>query len=470
MNPLLTVQYDTGITLAIPNQLVPNVVTYLAKDFPLATSTFTVENGLDFDAATPGIVMIGSVAGETTEKRVISAKTASTLAMSTPSDFAHNRGEAITQIAYDQVEISTSSSSNGTFAVLTTVEFQWTAQTTVYQHTAGTTATYYRIRYKNSSTGIFSAYSNGGVGVSSATFDYTTVAALIQSVRTSVGNTTQTDDFFIQQINDARKILNEEFAYGRVNEWRQQFEYPLQMLAGRNYIDLPSDMEVTNTNRSMLNARYSRQSVAANLPIKYLDKRAFNNVNYQNRPSILTTQAAVSATSLVFDKTNTTYSSAGTGDFPANGTIFAATNDPTESIITIVYTGNNLLTNTLTGVTGVTRILPAGTQIWAFPSFTYAYWFTVYAGKMWLDKPIPTSLQGKNMYVDYYKKLVDIQYTSDPIPEPYRDIYKNYLRFAVKRRRDDQIGADDEDYKRFIAAAENVLGNPYTGQDIIIIT
>lgn len=470
MNPLLTVVYDTGITLSIPNQLIPTVTTYLAKDFPATSSTFTVENGTDFDASTPGVVLFGALAGETTEKRILQSKAATSLVTTASTDFSHNRGEPVTQIAYDQIEISTASSSNGSFSVLATVDFQWTTLTTVYQHSAGTTGTFYRIRYKNSQTGIFSSYSNGGNGVSSATFDSTTVAALINSVRTAVGNTTQTDQFFIEQLNDARKILNEEFGYGRANEWRQKFEYPLQMLAGRNYIELPEDIEINTTNRSVLNARYSRQSVAANLPIKYLDKRAFNNVNYQNRPSILTTDAAISATSLVFDKSSTTYDSAGTGDFPASGTVFAATNDPTESIITIQYTGNNLLTNTLTGVTGVTRALPAGTQIWAFPSFTYAYWFTIYDGKMWLDKPIPTSLQGKNMYVDYYKKLVDLEYTSDTIPEPFRDIYKNYLRFAIKRRRDDQIGTDDEDYKRFIAAAENVLGNPYTGQDIIVIT
>lgn len=468
MNPLLTVQYNTGITLTIPNQLNYSNSTYFSKDQVAGVNSLTVLNGLDFTATT-GIVLIGSLGTETAERRTVNTVAANAITITSGISFTHSRGEVINQIAYDQVIIETASTSTGSFSVLATIDFQWTGLNSIYQHTAGTTGTYYRIKYYNSVTLVSSAYSNGGVGVSSATFDSTTMAALIQSVRSSVGNTTQTDQFFIDQLNDARKILNEEFGYGRVNEWRQQFDYPVQMLAGRNYIVLPTDIEVNTTNRYVLNARYSRQSVAANLPMKYVDKRSFNTYNYQNRYTTLTTAVTSGTTTLVFDRTNTTYNSAGTGDLPAAGTIFAATNDPTESIITITYTGNNLSTNTLTGVTGVTRNLPAGCQIWAYPSFTYSYWFTVYDGKMWLDKPVPGSLQGKNMYLDYYKKIVDIQYTSDQIPEPYRDIYKNYMRFAIKRRRDDQIGTDDEDYKRFIAAADNVLGNPYTGQDQIVI-
>lgn len=469
MNPLLTVQYNTGITLTIPNQLVYSSSTYFSKDQPSGQTTVTVLNGLDFTATT-GVVLLGALGSEYAERRVLGASVAAgSLQLASATSFAHNRGEVINQIAYDQVVIETATSSTGSFSVLATIDFAWTGLNTLYQHTAGTTATYYRIKYLNSATSVASPYSNGGVGVSSATFDSTTMAALINSVRSSVGNTTKSDQFFIDQLNDARKILNEEFGYGRVNEWRQQFDYPLQMLAGRSYIDLPADIEVNTTNRYVLNARYSRQSVAANLPLKYVDKRSFNTYNYQNRYTTLTTAANSGATTLVFDRTNTTYKSAGTGDLPASGTIFAATDDPSQSIITITYTANNVSTGTLTGVSGVTRNLPAGCQIWAYPTFTYAYWFTVYDGKMWLDKPIPAALQGKNMYIDYYKKLVDINYTSDTIPEPYRDIYKNYMRFAIKRTRDDQIGTDDEDYKRFIAAANNVLGNPYTGQDQIVI-
>lgn len=468
MNPLLTVQYNTGITLTIPNQLVYTNTSYFSKDQISGLNSLTVLNGLDFTATT-GLVLLGALGSEFAERRIVNTVAASTVAVTLATSFAHNRGEPISQIAYDQVVIETASSSTGSFSVLATIDFQWTQQNSVYQHTAGTSATYYRIKYYNSATSVSSSYSNGGVGVSSATFDSTTVAALIQSVRSAVGNTTQTDQFFIEQINDARKILNEEFGYGRVNEWRQQFDYPVQMLAGRNYIDLPTDIEVNTTNRYVLNARYSRQSVAANLPMKYVDKRAFNTYNYQNRYTTLTTAATIGATSLVFDRSNTTYKSAGTGDLPASGVLFVATDDASQTIMQVAYTANNVVTGTLTGVTGVTRNIPAGAQIWAYPVFTYAYWFTVYDGKMWLDKPVPTALQGKNMYLDYYKKIVDINYTSDPIPEPYRDIYKNYMRFAIKRRRDDQIGTDDEDYKRFLAAADNVLGNPYTGQDQIVI-
>ncbi len=546
MNPLLTVQYNTGITLTIPNQLVYSASTYFSKDQALASNSLNVLNGFDFTAST-GVILIGAVGAESTERRTVNTAAANVITVTAVTDFAHNRGEVINQIAYDQVVIESASSSTGTFSTLATLFFSWTALNTIYQHTAGLTSTYYRIKYFNSVTSVSSAYSNGGIGVSSATFDSTTVAALIQSVRESSGNSTKTDQFFIGQINDARKVLNEELGFGRVNEWRQQFEYPIQMLAGNNYVALPSTIEVNTTNRYLLNARFARQSVAASLPLKYVDKRSWNSWAWLNRFSTTT------AIQLTDGVTSTTLPLSSTGDFPTSGTVYIATTKPNQSVITATYTGNLLNSNILTGVTGITRsigtftvtlaspgvftianhgliagdiisftttgalptglaigtayyiistgltasqfqvsltlggtavntsvsqsgvhtayaALPVGTQVSAYPNATFPYTYTVYAGNIWFNSTIPTSLQGKNLYIDFYTKIVDLNYTSDVIPEPHRDVYKNYMRFAIKRSRDDSIGTDDEDYKRFIAAAAVVLGNPWTGQSNIVIT
>jgi len=151
-----------------------------------------------------------------------------------------------------------------------------------------------------------------------------------------------------------------------------------------------------------------------------------------------------------------------------------ATSDPTQLIMNVSYTSNNLVTNTLTGVTGVTRNIPANTQVWAYSTFSVPYFFTVFEDnlgvpKLWFDRPIPNGLQGKNLYLDYYKKIEDINFLSDVVPEHYRDIYKDYMKFAIKRRRDDSLGEDDQDYKKFMRGIANILGNPYTGQTQIII-
>ena len=109
-------------------------------------------------------------------------------------------------------------------------------------------------------------------------------------------------------------------------------------------------------------------------------------------------------------------------------------------------------TNTLTGVTGVTRNISAGTQFWLNPVTAIPSVYTVWNGVLYFDRPIPQSLQGKNVFIDYYKKITDITNTLETIPEHFRDVYKHYLKYAVKKRRDDNVGEKDPDYQMFLRA------------------
>lgn len=439
--------------------------TYLSKDYVAASTSFTVENTEQFTAAN-GLVVFGMIGTSNAELiPVLSSKTATVLNMGSGCTFAHSRGEPVSQVTYNKVVIESSTSATGTFSVIATIDLQWSSDKTSYNDTTGTSATYYRQRFYNSVTGIYSDYSNGGVGVSQNDLGPTTVSSIVLSVRKAVGNTELNDDFFISALNDARRIADTSFGYGRMNEWRQVFEYPIQMLAGTNYVTLPTNIDFSETNRTLLAARFARQSVAANIPVKYVDKREWNQRAYLNRYSTTTGQVLSGATSITL---------VSTGDFGATGSISVATDDPTQTIMTVTYTGNNLLTNTLTGVAGVTRNVPAATQCWAYSTFSVPYFFTVFEDnlgvpKLWFDRPVPNGLQGKNIYLDYYKKIEDMVFMSDVIPEHYRDVYKDYLKFAIKRRRDDSIGMDDQDYKNFMAGLANIMGNPYTGQMQIVI-
>lgn len=458
MIPLLTVDHNTGNTIKIQNFFESLYTSYLLGDSISGITTLQTVNGSLFTTTNP-YLLIGNFGSDTAELRSISSSTATTVVVSSGTSFAHAQGEPLSNVRYNQVVIESSSTETGTYTVLATVTIDWTMPDIIYQHGAGLSTTWYKIRFLNSGATVYSDYSEA---VAATSFGATTAGYLISRARSQMGDTTGiTDTFLVGALNDAREIVNTDYGFGRVNEWRQQFEYPIQMLAGRNYVALPTDIDFSETNRTVLNARYARQSVAANLPIQYVDKRRWNNLAYQNQYSTTTGTVAISATSLPLTST---------GDFPSSGTVFAATDSPTQSIITITYTGNNLATNTLTGVTGVTRALPADCQVWGYSTFAYPYFFTVYAERLWFDRPIPTSLQGKNLYIDYYKKIVNIEYLNDVVPEHFRNIYINYLKFAIKKKRDNTLGTDDEDYKRFDAGIKAVLGNPYTGQFQIVIT
>lgn len=438
---------------------------FLSKDLVASSTSIPVENTEQFVVAN-GLALLGMVGAANAELvPVISSKTTTGLVLGSATSFSHQRGEPISQVTYNKVIIESSTSATGTFTVLATIDLQWSSDKTSYVDNNGTSSTYYRQRFYNSVTNKYSDYSNGGVGVSQNDLGPTTAASLILSVRKAVGNTDLPDEFFISAINDARRIIDTNFGFGRLNEWRQVFEYPIQMLAGTNFVTLPSNIDFSETNRALLAARFARQSVAANIPIKYVDKREWNQRAYLNRYTTVPNQVLSGATSMTL--TNS-------GDFPSAGTVMVATDDPTQLIMSVTYTGNNLLTNTLTGVSGITRNIPATTQVWAYSTFSVPYFFTVFEDnlgvpKLWFDRPIPNGLQGKNLYIDYYKKIEDIVFLSDVIPEHYRDLYKEYLKFAIKRRRDDSLGEDDENYKMFMRGIANVLGNPYTGQTQIIV-
>ena len=149
--------------------------------------------------------------------------------------------------------------------------------------------------------------------------------------------------------------------------------------------------------------------------------------------------------------------------------MFVATEDPTQSILTVTYTGNNLLTNTLTGCTGITRNISDNVQVFNYNITAYPYFYTVFDGRIWFDRAIPQSLQGKMCYVDYYKKIEPMVFLTDVIPEHYRAVYADYLKFAIKRRRDDNLGENDPDFKRFKNGLDVIFNNPWTGQTQIVI-
>ncbi len=79
-------------------------------------------------------------------------------------------------------------------------------------------------------------------------------------------------------------------------------------------------------------------------------------------------------------------------------------------------------------------------------------------------------MQGGNLYIDYYKKIDEVENLSQELPEHYREIYKWYLRYAIKYRKDTSVGSDDPDLKKFESLVQALFNNLYTGQDTTIIT
>ena len=469
--PNITIRHSIGNVIEIPNEFNSSVFTYLANNFAIGATALAVDNAIDFVNGNT-ITVLGSVGAENCEFGYASARTDTTITVAATKQ-PHSRGDLVTQVNYDQVVISKSATIDGVYATLATLPLFLTQQKTVQFDAVGLISDFYRVQWRNSVTSTLSPLSEP---VSVLTYPKDSAGQIISSVLKAIG-VAENDpkintQFCISSLNDAREYVRMKL-FGIRHAWLAKFEFPIKVLAGSNFVLLPTDIDFEETDRATLAARFIRGNVLAPFNLRYIDKRSWNQLAFNVGGSTTVGSTGIAAT---------TISLVSSGDFPlasgSSGVAYVATTEFNQTMLQIAYTGVNLVTNTLTGVTGITRIIPTGTQVWVTPSVSQPMTYTVYSdgtekdsrGRIVFDRILPDSLQGNNLYIDYYKKFVQVEDLYQRLPEPYREIYKWYLRYAIKYRKDITLAQSDPDYKKFEELVQALFDNLYTGQDTIIIT
>ena len=462
MNPnfRLTSNNDAGgITLAINNKIKVLSETYLQSDTDIASTNFLVENTDTF--STNDIVLISQLGAENAEFGVVASVTDTENMVFPAISQNHNRGEILQRALYNQLVIERSVDAL-TWATVATIDMDPSRTTTSYFDPTGLVDSYYRVAFRNSVLPANSNYSS--VQQSIMIPGTSTVGGFISSIRSSEGVLIEdeviTDKFLVNAINDAR-TLTDQLSYGYSRSWRQVFDHPISLLAGSNYADAPDDLEFDNTNRKILSLRIPTRNTIYQQPLHYVDKRMWNDIVYSYIYSFVATDALIGDATLVLEKT---------GNLPANGTIQVACEGATDDILTVTYTGNDVLTNTLTGVTGITRNLSAGTQIWQSFAYGYPFHYTIFEGRIWFTIPLPQELNGTLASLDYYKRMDALTDLSQEFPENYSEIYKPYVKWAIRKRMDSNITTDDGDYQLFEKLVMTLQDANYTGQYQRIIT
>lgn len=468
MWPQITIRHNIGNIIEIPNELSSKVFTYLSNNFAIGVTAITVDNAIDFSSGS-SIVLLGTMGAENTEFGYPSAHTDQGFTL-TATKQPHNRGDLVTQLNYDQIEISKAASIDGSYSVFGTLSLFVTQQKTIQFDASGLISDFYKLRWKNSLTGLFSDYSEP---MSVLTYPENSVGDVIFPVLSAMGVSENdpkiTVPFCIEAINDARLYVKAKL-FGVRHGWLLKAEFPIQVLAGSNFVYLPDDIDFNETDRSMLAGRFIMNNVLAPFNLKYIDKRSWNQVAFNVGGSVTVGETAIAATELNVQSA---------GDFlPANneGVGYIATTEFDQETLQFQYTGIDLAAKKLTGVTGIDRIIPEGTQVWVTPTIAQPIWYTVYPadddihGKIVFDRIIPDSMQGNNFYIDYYKKFTKVTDLYQRLPEPYREIYKWYLRYAIKYRKDITVAQSDPDYKKFDDLVQDLFNNLYTGQDTTIVT
>ena len=460
MYPQIKIKHNIGNTIDIPNQLDIKVSTYMSSNIASGVLAVPVDNSVDFTSGS--ILLLLSTIGTENSEIVTSTSHTAQSFVTLATTMAHTRGDAVSEIKYDQIVISKSSTLTGSYSVFATQSFFTTQQNTLIYDTTGLTTDYYKVQWKNSITGLLSDASDP---ISVSSYPVHSVASVITPVLKAMGVSENdpkiTAEFCISAIDDARKFTHAKL-YGIRHAWQENFEYPIKVLAGTNYVDLPDDVDFSETDRSVLACRFMMGTVLAPYNLRYIDKKSWNQVSYSVMGGKTSTESLIGATSITLDSV---------GDFPdtSSGVAYVATTAYSQTTMQIAYTSINLTTNQLLGVTGITRDIPVGTQVWSRPTISQPTLYTCYDSKLFFDRILPDSMQGNNIYIDYYKKIDEVTTLYQELPEHYREIYKWYLRYAIKYRKDISLASNDPDLVKFESLVQALFDNLYTGQDTVII-
>jgi len=460
MHPQINIKHNIGNTIDIPNNLDIKTSTYLSANIAAGVTAVPVDNASDFSTGNIFLLLssLGAENSEIIQSTEHTIQSLTTLATA----LSHSRGDIVSEIKYDKISVHKSSTIDGTYTELEIKTFFTTQQNTIFFDNTGLAGDYYKVRWENSETTDVSSFSTP---ISVTSYPENSAAKIILPVRKAMGvsdsDTKITMEFCLSAVNDARKFV-EGRIYGIRQEWQQEFEFPVKLLAGTNSIDLPDNIDFKDTDRSILAARLIIGSILTPYNLIYIDKRTWNQMSFSVSGGDNQALVAISGTTITLDTI---------GDFSdsSSGVAYVATSDFDQTIMQIAYTGVNSLTNQLTGVTGVTREIPVGTKVWARPTISQPVYYTVYENKLVFDRIIPDSMQGKNVYLDYYKKVEEVNDLYQVLPEHYREMYKWYLRYAIKYRKDNDLEPDDADLLKFESLLDALVDNLYLGQSSIII-
>jgi len=458
--PQVTIRHSIGNTITVPNQLDVRETTYFSDNATTPTTTLFAVNAVGFNTAS--LLLLNAMGAENAE--FVESTTHSATDFTVPGiTFDHNRGEVIQEVNYNQIVIEKGPTIAGPFVALATLGMRVTQQNTIYYDTAGLSTDFYRIAWRNSVSTLQSSFSDP---ISVDAYPVNSVANIIYPVLTAMGvseddpkiNTT----FLLSAVNDARKMIHARL-YGIRQDWQAEFEFPIKVLAGRNYVELPDNIDFNVTDRSLLSARFLIGNILAPFNLRYVDKRTINQVSWSVMGGITTTDTAIAAGTIDLNSS---------GDFPnaSGGVAYVATTDFDQTILQIQYTSVDFITNQLLGVTGVTRAFPEGTQVWANPNINQPIFYTVYDDKIVFDAVIPDSMQANNIYLDFYKKIDEVTDLYQELPEHYRYAYAFWLKYAIKARKDISLPNTDSDYQKFEQLTKALFDNLYLGQTITIET
>lgn len=447
---------NIGVELLIfPPYLEDNNTTFLTTDYAAGVTSLAVDNGNKF--AINDYVVIGQIGGEKTEIVKISGVSATSVTVGTTS-FAHNRGERITFIPYNQIEPQRSIDVGVSYSSLSIINIRPDSMHTFLQRASDSSTDYYRVRFYNSTTGLYSGYSDGLIATGYAE---NTVGAIIRTTLVILGEKIDdliTKEFLYEALNEARTDLDQTIGIERWS-FRTSFDYDAgDIIAGQNTLSLPTTIRDPYTNKNILSLRLGK----ANYPVTYSDKTALNRWYEGVSKSTLNGSITTGSTSIILTSS---------GDFDESGTVTIAGESISDVLDVVSYATNTESTKTLGTVTGIQVAgHSSGSIVWQGASFGRPLEYTVSNGQIVFSQPFSDDLVGENITMDFYNKLVSIDSDSDILDEPNPKMFIPYLKWRIKNRRDRTLkSVEDSDFQKWEEKRKETIQREYSGQDLRIV-
>lgn len=435
--------------------------TYLNAD-SLSGVTSLSADGINFAISQYAVIgQPGNIGTEIVQLHASSAPTATAITLAAATSFPHNRGDIIRFIPYNQIVAEWATSQTGSYTALSAVPIRADSSETYLQQASDPTTYWYRFRFKNSSSGNFSQYSDT---VAATGFADNAIGSVKRRSLRQIGETYSdliTDQDLNDWLQEGRRQADQNPAVFRWS-FRTSFNNITgQMLSGQWRIAVPTNLRDPNSPKNLLSIRIANQ----NRPCVYQDRRRFNQ-NYLNiQHATVATQQTTGGTTLILSNS---------ADFASSGAITVANNSIGDGLIVVSYTGNNRITNTLTGVTGITRTILVATDVWqnsgsASIPFGLPTAYTLGGdGYIYFDVPLKIDYDGMNVKDDHYTTIPAIATDDQTFDEPFYDLYVSWLKWKIKYKKSNgKIDRDgDPDYKDWQTGLANLIGQEFPAQRV----
>ena len=210
--------------------------TYLTQYHASGVSSFTVKNNQGF--ATTKAILIGGMGEERSEILSTNGVTgANTITTSAASKFAHNPDDPVYLLKYNQVKFYRATAIDGTYSLIATVDLDVdnADQVTRYDDTAGTSTSYYKVKFYNSVTTEESDFSDPIAATGHAeTSAGKVIDVVVRRVRDTDYTVLSTDEYI-----DIANEVNDDLMTQAHRPYRfLKRSIELDTAAGVGYIDL----------------------------------------------------------------------------------------------------------------------------------------------------------------------------------------------------------------------------------------